>query len=164
MKISEQVSQFTYLGCSISCQFSNDVEFKLAKFFQLISTIKGTIFKKVSNGNYSENIQHTSFTYIFVWVRKLDSNSLTKPKNWSGRNEVTETSGRLHTLWPQNKWLHTPRTADYSHTGQDRWIQTELAFTRAKNVTKPNPFKSYRYRPQGRRTVGRPKKRWTEQL
>jgi len=29
------------------CQFSNDVEFKLAKFLQLIGTTKGTIFKKV---------------------------------------------------------------------------------------------------------------------
>ena len=73
-------------------------------------------------------------------VRKLDSNSLTKAKNWSGRNEVTETSGRIHTLWPQNKWLHTPRTTDYRHTRQDRWIQTELAFTLAKNATKPNPY------------------------
>jgi hypothetical protein len=27
------------------------------------------------------------------------------------------------------------------HTGQDRWIQNELAFTPAKNPTKPNPFK-----------------------
>jgi hypothetical protein len=35
----EQVSQFTYLGCSISYQFSNDVEFKLEKFLQLIGTI-----------------------------------------------------------------------------------------------------------------------------
>ena len=43
----EQVSQFTYLGCTISYQFSNDVEFKLAKFLQLIGTIKRTIFKKV---------------------------------------------------------------------------------------------------------------------
>jgi len=43
----EQVSQFTYLGCSISYQFSNDVEFKLAKFLQLIGTILRTIFKKV---------------------------------------------------------------------------------------------------------------------
>jgi len=42
----EQVSQFTYLGCSMSYQFSNDVEFKLAKFLQLIRTIKRTIFKK----------------------------------------------------------------------------------------------------------------------
>ena len=43
----EQVSQFNYLGCSISYQFSNDVEYKLAKFLQLIGTIKRTIFKKV---------------------------------------------------------------------------------------------------------------------
>ena len=34
-KILEQVSQFTYLGCSISYQASNDVEPKLAKFFTI---------------------------------------------------------------------------------------------------------------------------------
>ena len=65
---------------------------------------------------------------------------ITKTKNWSGRNEVAETSGRLHPLWPQNKWLHMPRTTDYRHSRQDRWIQTELALTLAKNPTKPNPF------------------------
>jgi hypothetical protein len=43
----DQVSQFTYLGCSISYQFSNDVELKLTKFLHLIGTIKGTIFRKV---------------------------------------------------------------------------------------------------------------------
>jgi hypothetical protein len=43
----EQVSQFTYLGCSISYQFSDDVEFKLARFLQLIVTIKRTVFRKV---------------------------------------------------------------------------------------------------------------------
>jgi hypothetical protein len=32
---------------NISYQFSNDVEFKLAKFLQLIGTVKRTIFKKV---------------------------------------------------------------------------------------------------------------------
>jgi len=46
-KTLEQVSQFTYLGCSISYKFSNNVEFKLAKFLQLICTIKRTIFRKV---------------------------------------------------------------------------------------------------------------------
>ena len=86
------------------------------------------------------NIQHFSFTYIFVWVRKLDSNSLTKAKNWSGRNEVIETSGRLHPLWAQDKRLRKPRTTDYRHTRQDRWIQTELVSTLAKNATKLNPF------------------------
>ena len=59
---------------------------------------------------------------------------------WRGRNEVTETSGRLQPLWPQNVWLQTPRNTDYRHARQDRWIQTELALTLAKNATKPNPF------------------------
>jgi len=27
------------------------------------------------------------------------------------------------------------------HTGEDKLIQKELAFTRAKNATQPNPFK-----------------------
>jgi hypothetical protein len=43
----DQVNQFTYLGCSISYQFSSDVELKLAKFLQVIGTIKRTIFRKV---------------------------------------------------------------------------------------------------------------------
>ena len=43
----EQISQFTYLGCSISYQFYNDVEFKLAKLLLLIGTIKRIVFKKV---------------------------------------------------------------------------------------------------------------------
>jgi hypothetical protein len=46
-KTLEQVSQFTNLGCSISYQPSNDVEFKLAKFLQLIGTIRRTNFRKV---------------------------------------------------------------------------------------------------------------------
>ena len=70
----------------------------------------------------------------------MDSNTFTKTKNLSGRNEVIETCGKLHPSWPQNKWLHTPRTADYRHTRQDRWIETELVSKLAKNATKPNPF------------------------
>jgi hypothetical protein len=46
-EILEQVNKFTYLGCSITYQDSNDVESKLAKFLQLIGTIKRTIFGKV---------------------------------------------------------------------------------------------------------------------
>ena len=43
----EQVSQFTYIGCNITYQFSNDVELKLSTFLQLINTTKRTIFEKV---------------------------------------------------------------------------------------------------------------------
>ena len=41
----EQVSHFTYIGCKIPYQFSNDKESKLAKFLQLI----GAIFWKFRN-------------------------------------------------------------------------------------------------------------------
>ena len=92
------------------------------------------------NGNHFEIIQHFSFAYIFIWVRKLDFDSLTETKNWGGRNEATETSGRLHLLWLQNKRLHSPQTTDKLHTRQDRWIQKELARTHTKNATKPNPL------------------------
>jgi len=40
----EQVTQITYLGCSISYQFSNDVKFNLAKFLQLIFTAWCLVF------------------------------------------------------------------------------------------------------------------------
>jgi len=76
----EQVSQFTYLGYSISYQFSNDVEFKLAKFLQLIGTIKRTIFKKVRTETILK-IYNTLVLPTFIWFRKLNSNSLTKTKN-----------------------------------------------------------------------------------
>ena len=39
-EILEQVNQFTYLGCNISYQVSNDVESKLAKLLQLIGTLR----------------------------------------------------------------------------------------------------------------------------
>jgi len=97
-----------------------------------------TIVYGLENGNYFENIQHFTCTFIFILIRKLDCDSFTEKKKWSGRNEIIETSGRLHPSWSQNKRLYTRWTKDYRHTGQDRWIQTELAFTLAKNATKPN--------------------------
>jgi len=59
---------------------------------------------------------------------------------------------------------HIRRELDNRHTRQDRRIQTELASTLAKNATKRIPLKSYQHRPQRRKTVRRPKKRWREQL
>ena len=49
------------------------------------------------------------------------------------------TGSSIHILSNLSFRLHTLRTTDYRHTRQDRWIQTELAFTPGKNATKPNP-------------------------
>ena len=77
----EQVSQFTYLGSSISYQFSNEVESKLAKLIQLIGTIKRTIFRKVRLETILK-IYNTLVLPTFLYgSEKLESNSLTKMKN-----------------------------------------------------------------------------------
>jgi len=40
----------------------------------------------------------------------------------------------------------------------------ELAFTLARNTTKPNPFEIIPLQTTRKGTIGRPKKRWHEQL
>ena len=68
----EQVNQFTYLGCSISYQFFNDVESKLAKFLQLIGIIERTVFRKVRTETnlkiYNNLILHTFFYWSENWT------------------------------------------------------------------------------------------------
>ena len=107
-----------------------------------------------------EIIQQFSFAYIFIWVRKLDFDSLTETKNWGGRNEATETSGNLHLLRLQNKQIHSPRTTDRLHTIQDRWHRSNWLAHIQRMPQNRIPLKSYLYSPQGKRTIGRPKKRW----
>jgi len=160
----EQVSQFTYLGCSISYQFSNGVEFKLAKFLQLIDTIKRTIFKKVIKKTIWK-IYNTLVLPTFLY----GSENLTLTVLQRGRNEAAEMK-LLRALAGYTLYDH--KTNDY--------IRRELRITgildKIEEYTRnwlshlqrmPQnriPLNSYDYRPQGRRKIGRPKKRWREQL
>ena len=90
----EQVSQFTYLGCSISYQFSNDAEFKLAKFLQLIGTIKRTIFRKVRTETILK-IYSTLVLPTFLYGSENWTLTALQRQRIERRNEVIETSGRL---------------------------------------------------------------------
>ena len=94
----EQFSQFIYLGCSISYKFSNDVEFILAKFLQLIDTIKRTICKKVRTETIFK-IHNTLVLPTFLYGSENSTKTaLQRRKIEADKNEVTETSGRLHPL------------------------------------------------------------------
>ena len=160
----EQVRQFTYLGCSISYQFSNDVEFKLAKFLQLIGTIKRTIFRKVRTE-----------TILKIYNNLVWPTFLYGSENWTltalKRRRTEEAEMKL--LRPLASYTL------YDHKSNDsvrRKLQTECILDKIDEYRRnwflqsqrmpPNriPLKSYHYRPQGRRTIGRPKKRWREQL
>jgi hypothetical protein len=114
--------------------------------------------------HYFETIQHLSFAYIFVWVRKLD---LTASQRW--RTEAAE----MKLLRPlAGHTVNDHKTND----SIGRELQTECILDKIDEYRRnwllhlqrmPQhriPLKSYRYSPQGKRAVGRPKKRWREQL
>jgi len=132
----ERVSQFTYLGCSIFYQFSNDVEFKLAKFLQLIGTIKRTIFKKVRTE-----------TILKIYNTLVLPTFLYGSENWTltalQRRRIEAAEMKL--LRPLAGYtLYDHKTNDYIRrelriTGILDKID-ELTLTLAKNATKPNPF------------------------
>jgi len=157
-------SQFTYLGCSTSYQFSNDVEFKIAKFLQLIGTIKRTIFKKVRTE-----------TILKICNTLVSPTFLCGSENWTltalQRRGIEAAEMKL--LKPLAGYtLYDNKTNDY--------IRRELRITgildkideyRRKWLSHLQrmpqnliPLKSYNYKPQGKRTIGRPEKSWREQL
>ena len=136
------------------------MEFKLAKFLQLIGTIKRTIFRKVRTK-----------TILKIYNTLVLSTFLYGSANWNltalqrRRIEAAE----IKVLRPLAGY------ALYDHKTNNsirRELQTECILDKIdeyrRNLQRmPQnriPLKSYHYRPQGRRTIGRQKKRWREQL
>jgi hypothetical protein len=140
------------------------VEFKLAKFLQLIGTIKTTIFRKVRTETVLK-IYNTLFMSTFLY----GSENWTLTALQRRRIEATE----IELLRPLVCYSF------YDHKTNDsvrRELQTEYIIDKIdeyrrnwllhlqRMLLNRIPLKSYHYRPQGRRTIGRPKKRWREQL
>jgi len=160
----EQFSQFTYLGCSISYQFSNDVEFKLATFLQLIGTIKRTIFKEVRTE-----------TILKIYNTLVVPTSLYGSENWTltalQRRRIEAAEMKLlrplagYTLYDHKtnnyirRELRITGILDKIDEYRRNWLSRLQRMPRNRIA-----LKSYHYRPQERRTVGRAKKRWREQL
>jgi len=140
------------------------VEFKLAKFLQLIGTIKRTIFKKMR-----------TVTILKIYNTLVLPTFLYGSENWNLRplQRRRIEAAEMKLLRPLAGYtLYDHKTNDY--------IRRELRITGILDKLdeyKRNWFshvqrmpqnrislKSYHYRPQGRRTIGRPKKCWREQL
>jgi len=160
----EEVSQFSYLGCNVSYQFSNDVESKVAKFLQLTGTIKRTTFKKARMETILK-IYNTLVLLIFLH----GSGNWTLTASQRRRIEAAE----MKLLRPLAGYtLYGHKTNDYTRRELqitdildkiDEYRRNWLLHLQRIPQNRI-PLKSYHYRPQGRRTIGRPKKRWREHL
>jgi hypothetical protein len=140
------------------------VEFKLTNFLQLIGTIKKTIFKKARTE-----------TILKIYINLVLPTFLYGSENWTltalqrRRIEAAEMK-LLRPLAGYN--LHNHKTKDSVR----RELQTECILDKIDEYRRnwllhlqrmplnQIPLKSYHYRPQGRRTIGRRKKPWREQL
>jgi len=161
---SPKFVHYTYLGCSISHQFSNDVESKMATFLQLIGTIKRTIFRKVRTE-----------TILKIYNNLIVPTFLYGSENWTltaSQRRRTE-AAEMKLLRPLAGYtLHDHKTNDFIRrelktTGVlDKIDEYRLNWHLHSQRMPQNriPLKSYHYRSQGRRTIGRPKKRWREHL
>ena len=136
----------------------------MGKFLQLINTIKRTIFGKVR----TETIVKT-YNSLVLPTFLYGSQNWTLTASQRRRIEAAE----MKLLRPLAGYiLHDHKTNDYTRrelqiTGildkideyRGNWFQ-HLQRMPQNRI----PLKSYYYRPQGKRTIGRPKKSWREQL
>ena len=138
----------------------------MAKFLQLIGTIKRNIFRKVRTE-----------TILKIYNTVIIPTFLYGSENWaltaSQRRRIEAAEMKL--LRPLAGYtLHDHKTNDFIRrelkiTGMlDRIDEYRLNWHWHLHLQRmPQnriPLKSYRYRTPGRRTIGRPKKRWREQL
>jgi len=131
---------------------------------QLIGTIKRIIFKKAR----TESILKIYNTLVLPTI-------LYGSENWT----LTALQRRRIEAAEMKLLRSLAGYTLYDHKTND-YIRRELRFTGIldkideysrnwllhlqRMPQNRNPLKSYHYRPQGRRTIGRPKKRWREQL
>jgi hypothetical protein len=140
------------------------VESKLAKVLHLIGTIKRTIIKKVRTETISK-----------IYNKLILPTFLYGSENWiltaSKRRRIEAAEMKLlrplagYTLYEHKtndsirRELHITCILDKIDKYRLNW------FLHLQRMPQNRiPLKSYRYRKQGRRTIGRPKKRWREQL
>jgi len=140
------------------------VEFKLAKFLQLIGTIKRTIFRKVRTETilqiYDTLVLPTflhgseNWTLTALQIRRIEAAEMKLLRPLAGYTLYGyKTNGSVR------RELQTECIIDTTDEYRRNWL---LHFQRMP--LNRIPLKSYHYRPQGRRTIGRPKKCWREQL
>jgi hypothetical protein len=140
------------------------VEFKLAKLLQLIATIKRTIFRKVRKKTILK-IYKTLVLPTFLYA----SENLTLTALQRRRIEAVEMK-LLRSLAGYTRYDHKTNDsvrrelqAECILDKIDKYRRNWLLHLQRMPLNRI-PLNSYHYRPQGRRTIGRPKKRWREQL
>jgi hypothetical protein len=160
----EQVSKFNYLGCQLPYQGEVDVNHKLEKFNYMCGTIKRTLKNKTRKE-----------TQIKFYKVMAVSDGLYDSENWVLTEKVTNriqaavmrvlrstmgvtTQDRL-TNETIKKTINVNSLNDTISKYRDNWFNH---IRRTDHSRFPRYMLSYK--PTGKRSLGRPRKRWTSQI
>ena len=156
----EQVRHFKYLGCDISYDMDDDVSEKLARFSAVCGAIRRTIGKKTRQDTQMKFyrtmaiplIAYGSETWVSLKkdesrVQAAEMRFLRGVKGYSRQDRIRNEKIRTElNVQPLNETLKTYKR---------KWSEHLLRMPAHRL-----PVCAWQYKPEGKRGLGRPKKRW----
>ncbi|RZF44869.1 hypothetical protein LSTR_LSTR004494 [Laodelphax striatellus] len=158
--ILEQVSEYNYLGCHISFKEDVDIEKKVGKFQSICGTISRTLSKKARKETLMK-----FYKVMAAPVLLYGSESWITTKPLESRLQAAEM-----------RFLRKVKGCDRRDQIRNDDIRTELnVYSMNKKVSEYRqqwrehiqrmpagriPLEILNYQPEGRRDIGRPRKRW----
>lgn len=162
-KILEQINCFNYLGCNVSYIKNEDMRNKINKFNQMCGTIKRNL------KNTRKETKLKFYKVMAVPVLLYGSECWTMTKQDEKKIEAAEMRFLRHvagyTLWDRKrsedirKELKIFNLREKIQQHRNNWREHVDRMDNQRH-----PKLTMTYRPEGRRNIGRPRRRWTEQF
>ena len=159
----EQVSTFKFLGCTMSIYQEDDIAKKVEKFNFINGTIRRTLKNKVRKDTMLKFYKVMSIPTITYGSETWTINNKNKKRIQSAEMRfLRSVAGYRLTDRKRNieirEELNVGELNEKIKTYRDKW-KTHLGRMNQNRI----PKAMYRYRPTGKRGLGRPRSRWKDQ-
>ena len=159
----EQVKSFKFLGCTLGMFEEDDIKTKIEKFNFINGTIRRTLKNKVRKETMLKFYKVMSLPTITYGSETWTINKNIKKKIQSSEMSfIRSVAGYRLADRKRNteirEELNMPELNSIINTYRDKWKAHLMRMDRNRL---PNIM--YRYRPNGRRGIGRPRSRWKDQ-
>jgi hypothetical protein len=159
-KIVEQVSHFNYLGCDVTYNEDKDCDKKLHKFQAICGTIRRTLQRKARNETQIKFYKVMAVPTILygseVWVTKERQLSRVQAAEMRYLRSVKGCTREDHIRNEDiRRELRVAPLCEVIKNNKENW---RSHVTRMQDGRYPKEILNYR--PTGKRSIGRPRKRW----
>jgi hypothetical protein len=162
-KTLEQVNTFNYLGCTLSYEAEKDMPTKISKFVKTIGAVNQVFKPSLLQQHTRLNIHRSLARLVLIYerlawpIRKADEKRLQAAE----MKFMRKTAG--FTLWDHKRneeILKSLKAEPISKFIQNYWANWKKHIERMDSSRITNNL--FNYRPHGKRSLGRPLKKWSE--